>query len=100
MNSTEIPAPPPLDEIVRCFWFRRGALTQQAPQVIVPDGRREIVLQLAEPFALVATSGVARRCDADACRQPDIRRCAAARYLRTKPLVAIQSLIAANARSA
>jgi AraC-like DNA-binding protein len=56
----EISPAPPLDSIVRCFWFLRGDLTGGAPQPVVPDGRLEIVLHLAEPFALVDASDVAR----------------------------------------
>ena len=58
MDYTELPAKPPLDEIVRCFWFLRGDLDGvPEPQTIVPDGRLEFVLHLADPFARVDTSG-------------------------------------------
>jgi AraC-like DNA-binding protein len=52
MDYSEAPAPPPLDSLVRCFWFLRGddLGKESEPQVIVPDGRLEIILHLAEPF--------------------------------------------------
>ena len=61
MDYVELPAPPPLDQIVRCFWFLRGTLIDPSPQAIVPDGRVEIVLHLAEPFALVDATGTPQR---------------------------------------
>jgi AraC-like DNA-binding protein len=60
VEYVEITPPPPLDAVVRCFWFLRGDLDQGVPQPVVPDGRLEIVLHLAEPFALVDRAGVAR----------------------------------------
>lgn len=63
MEYEELPAPPPLDSIVRCFWFLRGSDAGGEPQVIVADGRLEIILHLAEPFSRIATDGVARRQD-------------------------------------
>lgn len=60
MDYTELSAPAPLDQIVRCFWFLRGKLDgAPAPQTIVPDGRIEIVLHVAEPFARVDGDGAA-----------------------------------------
>jgi methylphosphotriester-DNA--protein-cysteine methyltransferase len=61
MEYAELLPPPPLDEIVRCFWFLRGDLDAGAaePQTIVPDGRLEFVLHLADPFARVDGSGQA-----------------------------------------
>lgn len=56
MEYEELAPPPPLDELVHCFWFLRDAAGEAAgapPQTVVPDGRVEIVLHLAEPFALV-----------------------------------------------
>ncbi len=50
MEYAEAAAPPPLDALVRCFWFLRGDDLGSDPQVIVPDGRLEIILHLAEPF--------------------------------------------------
>ncbi|MGQ0642070.1 MAG: AraC family transcriptional regulator [Gemmatimonadaceae bacterium] len=50
MEYGETPAPAPLDALVRCFWFLRGDDLGSDPQVIVPDGRLEIILHLAEPF--------------------------------------------------
>lgn len=58
MDYAELPAKPPLDEIVRCFWFLRGDPAGAAdPQTIVPDGRLEFVLHLADPFARVDVCG-------------------------------------------
>jgi AraC-like DNA-binding protein len=56
----EVPAPPPLDSLVESFWFLRGDMDGAPEQVVVPDGRVEIVLHLAEPFALVGEDSVAR----------------------------------------
>ena len=60
VEYVEITPPPPLDAVVRCFWFLRGDLDPGVPQPVVPDGRLEIVLHLAEPFAQVDDAGVAR----------------------------------------
>jgi AraC-like DNA-binding protein len=56
----ELPAPPPLDALVHCFWFLRGSLAGAPAQPVLPDGRMEIILHLAEPFAEVGPDGVAR----------------------------------------
>lgn len=56
----ELPAPPPLDALIRCFWFLRGPMTGAQVQSVVPDGRMEIVLHLGEPFAEVDAAGTAR----------------------------------------
>ena len=62
MDYAELPAKPPLSEIVRCFWFLRGDLggMQPEPQTIVPDGRLEFVLHLADPFAKMDGNGEAQ----------------------------------------
>jgi len=60
MIYEEIAPPPPLDALVHRFWFLRGSLDAGSPQTIVPDGRSEIVLHLAEPFAEPDRSGFAR----------------------------------------
>jgi AraC-like DNA-binding protein len=60
MNYAELRAPPPLDRVVRCFWFLSGDDLGTDTQTIVPDGRLEIILHLAEPFARVEDDGVAR----------------------------------------
>lgn len=57
MNYLELPAPPPLDAIVHCFWFLRGAEAAGAPQVIVTDGRMEIILHRGDPFQRRDTEG-------------------------------------------
>jgi AraC-like DNA-binding protein len=60
MDYCELPAPPPLDSIIRCFWFLRGDDLGADPQVIVPDGRLEIILHLAEPFTRLDDHDIAR----------------------------------------
>lgn len=57
MNYVELPATPPLDSLVRCFWFLRGGDLGGESQVIVPDGRLEIILHLGDPFARVDPDG-------------------------------------------
>jgi AraC-like DNA-binding protein len=59
MEYRELAPPPPLDELVHCFWFLRGE-GEGPPQTVVPDGRIEIVVHLAEPFAEVDASGAQR----------------------------------------
>lgn len=61
MDYAELPAPPPLDSLVRCFWFLRGCDPQPEPQVIVADGRIEIILHLRDAFSRYDADGVARR---------------------------------------
>lgn len=58
MRYEEIPAAPPLDRWVRCFWFLE--VEGGGPRPVVPDGRVEIVLHRAEPFVRVHPDGVAR----------------------------------------
>jgi len=53
MQYVEVAAPSPLDELVRCFWFLRGEDLGTDAQVIVPDGRLELILHLGEPFQCV-----------------------------------------------
>jgi len=60
----ELPAPPPLDAIVRCFWFLRGEANGAAAETVVPDGRVDVVVHLGEPFARLDERGVPVR-DAD-----------------------------------
>lgn len=63
MEYQELAPPPPLRELVRCFWFLRdpdGDAAGAPPQTVVPDGRVEIVLHLKEPFAFVDDAGVER----------------------------------------
>ena len=65
MEYVELPAPPPVDELVHCFWFLRGTFPATDTQTIVADGRLEIILHLAEPFSLVGENGrCARQADA------------------------------------
>lgn len=63
MHYTEIPADPPLDRIVRCFWFLRSD-EAGGIQPVVPDGRVELILHLAQPFSLVGAGGAERQSDA------------------------------------
>lgn len=60
MEYQELTPPRPLDEVVQCFWFLRdpGGAAGAPPQTVVPDGRVEIVLHLAEPFGLLGDSGI------------------------------------------
>ncbi len=60
MEYSELPAPPPLDALVRCFWFLRGEDLGSEPQVVVPDGRLEIILHLANPFSRIDADQRAR----------------------------------------
>jgi AraC-like DNA-binding protein len=65
MEYTELPAPPPLDELVHCFWFLRGTFPSGGePQTVVADGRLEIILHLAEPFSRVDGDNIQRQADA------------------------------------
>lgn len=61
MDYLELPAPPPLDAIVHCFWFLRGAEAAGEPQVIVTDGRLEIILHRGDPFERRDQSGAWHR---------------------------------------
>jgi AraC-like DNA-binding protein len=58
-----LPAPPPLDQLVHCFWFLRGTGDGMA-QPVVPDGRAEIVLHLGEPFRAVTGGAPSRQATA------------------------------------
>lgn len=60
MQYLELSAAPPLDQVVRCFWFLRSDATLGAPQPVVADGRLEIVLHAAEPFARLDAQGRGR----------------------------------------
>ena len=51
MQYLELEAPPPLNDLVHCFWFLRGEFPASEPQTVVADGRVEIILHLAEPFS-------------------------------------------------
>lgn len=57
MEYVELAAPPPLDELVHCFWFLRGTFPPTETQTIVADGRLEIILHLADPFSRVSDDG-------------------------------------------
>jgi AraC-like DNA-binding protein len=48
----EIPARPPLNQFIRCFWFLKAdaAEASGSPQKILPDGCMEIVIHIAAPF--------------------------------------------------
>ncbi len=61
MHYTERAAPPPLDGLVRCFWFLRGEVGHGSPEPVVADGRFEIVLHLADPFLRRLTDGSVER---------------------------------------
>lgn len=55
MEYHERQPPAPLDRWVHCYWFLRGAAGGAQP--VVPDGRMEIVLHLADPFEQLEPSG-------------------------------------------
>ncbi|MBX3146184.1 MAG: helix-turn-helix transcriptional regulator [Gemmatimonadales bacterium] len=57
MYYTERSAPPPLDSVIRCFWFMRGEYTHGSVQPVVADGRCEVVLHLADPFLRCSPDG-------------------------------------------
>lgn len=59
MHYTVLPPPPPLDRYVHCIWFLRGTGGGHA-DTVVADGRLELVLHLADPFAELGPDGVAR----------------------------------------
>jgi AraC-like DNA-binding protein len=61
MDYAELSAPPPLDALVKCFWFLRGDDAEPEPQVIVADGRIEIILHLRDAFSRYDNDGVVRR---------------------------------------
>ena len=58
MRYHEVPAPAPIARWVRCIWFLSA--DGGGPQPVVPDGRLEIVLHRAEPFAEVLADGTFR----------------------------------------
>ncbi|MGQ0639720.1 MAG: DUF6597 domain-containing transcriptional factor [Gemmatimonadaceae bacterium] len=74
MEYLELAAPPPLGALVRCFWFLRGDDLRADPQVIVPDGRLEIVLHLGDPFQRVEEEGGVRQCIPPSRRDAHSRR--------------------------
>lgn len=57
MLYLELPALAPLDRVVHCFWFLRSDATSAPAQPVVADGRFEIVLHAAEPFARLDDAG-------------------------------------------
>jgi len=61
MQYLELAPPPPLRRVVHCFWFLRGDFRDPDPEPIVPDGRVDIILHLAEAFSRLDEQGHARR---------------------------------------
>lgn len=57
MDYREWPPRSRLAPYVRCLWIFEAGQAQAAPQRIVPDGRCELVLHLARPFAEVRRDG-------------------------------------------
>ena len=55
MDSQDSPPPPPLAGWIRTFWRLRGHGLGQQP--VVPDGRMEIVIHLADCFHQIDASG-------------------------------------------
>jgi AraC-like DNA-binding protein len=64
MHYSELPPPALLASVVRCFWFLQSDETTGVPQPVVADGRLEIVLHAAEPFARVAAGRPSAQGDA------------------------------------
>src|SRR5882762_5956498 len=57
MNYTETTPCPALARIVECYWFLSGDGTVREPRRVVPDGRTEIILNFARPFAQLTPKG-------------------------------------------
>jgi AraC-like DNA-binding protein len=57
MDYTELPPPPALAGLIHCFWFLRAEPGGSDLQTVVPDGRIELVLHLAEPFDAMESGG-------------------------------------------
>jgi len=57
VQYTERLPPPPLDQIVHCFWFLRGNARDARAEPVVCDGRIDIILHFADPFARVHGDG-------------------------------------------
>lgn len=57
MHYLELSPPPALASVIRCFWFLRSDQVSSVPQPVVADGRFEIVLHAAEPFARLGSDG-------------------------------------------
>ena len=64
MLYLELPPPPALSSVVRCFWFLRNDLADGTTQPVVADGRLEIVLHAAEPFSRVIDGRLSLQDDA------------------------------------
>jgi AraC-like DNA-binding protein len=58
VEYAEFPAPPSVGDVVRCVWVLSGrSATTLTSQAIVPDGCAEIVLNLADPFRRLHSTG-------------------------------------------
>jgi AraC-like DNA-binding protein len=50
IDYEEFPVGPALGPHLRCLWELRGSASDSSPQLIVPDGCMELVLNFADPF--------------------------------------------------
>src|SRR5687768_3882964 len=59
MRYVEIRPPPHLERLVRCLWVLEGGdeLLRAPPQRVLPDGRLELVVHLADPFVRMTPDG-------------------------------------------
>ncbi|HEX9565944.1 MAG TPA: helix-turn-helix domain-containing protein, partial [Gemmatimonadaceae bacterium] len=64
VQYSELPPPPALSAVIRCFWFLRGDFPPCETQTVVADGRLEIILHLANPFSRLDPPVLASRQDA------------------------------------
>jgi AraC-like DNA-binding protein len=46
-----------LARVVECYWFLTGDGSERQPRRVVPDGRAEIILNFARPFAQLTANG-------------------------------------------
>lgn len=63
VRYTEYTPPPPLSSIVGCLWTLDGHASEAdaVPQLILPDGRPELVVHFGDPFERVEPDGAAWR---------------------------------------
>src|SRR5262249_10767117 len=61
MNYTETSPCAALARIVECYWFLTGDGSVREPRRVVPDGRTEIILNFAAPFAQQTATGWRRQ---------------------------------------
>ena len=56
-----LPAPPPLNRWVKCFWLLEDPAASEAddPEPVVPDGSMELVVHYGAPFRRRTPDGTA-----------------------------------------